>query len=236
MKRDPLRSFHARGGFTLLELLIATAVGAIVLLVIQTTYFGALRLHNTTHARIDEDLIVQRALGIVRRDFSGLLLPGGTLSGQFQTQDFSSLTKDSYGERISPDLFTNSGKIDGWNPFSDVQMVAYYLAPGENGGTNLLRVVTRNLLPVQETSAAEEQVLLQGVAEASVSFFDGTEWIDTWDSEVTSTLPTALKLSLVMLPHDAGQAVAGPIELVVPVMVLTTTGQREAEEAEAAIP
>ena len=35
-----------RRGFTLLELIIATAVGAVVLVVIQTTFFSALRLHN----------------------------------------------------------------------------------------------------------------------------------------------------------------------------------------------
>ena len=64
-------------GFTLLELLIATAVGAVVLIVIQTTFFGALRLHNTTHARIDSDLLLQRALGLVRKDFAGIMLPGG---------------------------------------------------------------------------------------------------------------------------------------------------------------
>ena len=237
MKRDPSNPHRARGGFTLLELLVATAVGAIVLLVIQTTFFGALRLHNTTHARIDDDLSLQRALGIVRRDFAGLMLPGGVLSGQLQTENFSSLTRDSYGERVSPDLFTNSGKIDGWNPFSEVQMVAYYLAPAADGGggKELVRVLTRNLLPVQETSA-EDRVLLAGVASASVSFFDGTGWVDTWDSTATSTLPRALKLSLVMMPHDASQSTAEPIELVVPVMVTTATSQREAEAEEEAMP
>lgn len=237
MKRDRFNPHRSRGGFTLLELLVATAVGAIVLLVIQTTFFGALRLHNTTHARIDDDLSVQRALGIVRRDFAGLMLPGGVLSGQLQTENFSSLTRDSYGERVSPDLFTNSGKIDGWNPFSEVQMVAYYLAPAADGGggKDLVRVLTRNLLPVQETSA-EDRALLAGVASASVSFFDGTGWVDTWDSTATSTLPRALKLSLVMMPHDASQSPAAPIELVVPVMVTTTTSQREAEAEEEAMP
>ena len=66
-----------RRGFTLLELIIATAVGAVVLVVIQTTFFSALRLHNTTHARLAEDQSVQRAAGIIRRDLAGLVLPGG---------------------------------------------------------------------------------------------------------------------------------------------------------------
>lgn len=233
MKRgpSPLRRSAPPRGFTLLELLIATAVGAVVLLVIQTTYFGALRLHNTAHARIDADLLVQRALGIIRRDFAGLMLPGGTLSGQLQSGVLSSPTTGSSGERISPDLYTNSGRVDGWNPFSEVQMVAYYLAPASNGGNakDLVRVVTRNLLPVQE-AIPEEQVILQDVAAAAVSFYDGAGWTDQWDSAETSTLPSGIRLSLQLASPAAGQGSTGTIELVVPVMVVTTTTQTQAEE------
>jgi type II secretion system protein J len=223
--------------FTLLELLIATAVGAVVLLVIQTTYFGALRLHNTTHDRIEQDLTMQRALAIVRRDFAGLLLPGGTLSGQFQTDNFSSVGGETHGERIGPDMFTSSGRIDGYNPFSEVQRVAFYLAQGSTAeganrdAKNFVRVITRNLLPVQEADSGEEQVLLEGVLSASITFYDGTAWTDTWDSEATSTLPRALKLSLVMAPPSGSQSASAPIELVVPVLVRTTTSEREDEEA-----
>ncbi|MEN9401881.1 MAG: hypothetical protein RL091_584, partial [Verrucomicrobiota bacterium] len=68
-------------GFTLLELLVATSVAAIVLLVINATFFGALRLHNTTHDRIEQDLVLQRALGLIQRDVAGLMQPGGIISG-----------------------------------------------------------------------------------------------------------------------------------------------------------
>jgi type II secretion system protein J len=223
----------ARRGFTLLELLIATAVGAVVLIVVQTTFFGALRLHNTTHARIEEDAVVQRALGIIRRDLAGLMLPGGTLAGQLQTMSFSSSVTDVAGERVTPDLYTNSGKIDGWNPFSEVQRVAYYLAPAADGGPgqDLVRGVTRNLLPVQEAEP-EEQIVLGGVESATMSFYDGYAWIDTWDSTETSTLPTAMKFSLVLAARDAAQPALAPIDLVVPVLVMTTTSQTQAEEEE----
>lgn len=226
----------SEGGFTLLELLIATAVGAVVLLVIQTTYFSALHLHNTTHARIDQDLELQRALGIIRRDFAGLMLPGGTLSGQFQTENFSNPGTENYGDRIGPDFFTNTGRIDAYNPFSEVQRVAYYLATptategGDGRSKNLVRVVTRNLLPVQETDEGEQQVLLEGVDSAVMTFFDGTSWTDTWDSEATSTLPRALKLSITLLPPEGTQTAPAPIDLVVPVPVRTTTSEREDEE------
>ena len=61
MMRRPPSTFRSLRGFTLLEILIATVVGAIVLLVINATFFGALRLSNTTHDRIASDLEVQRA-------------------------------------------------------------------------------------------------------------------------------------------------------------------------------
>lgn len=225
----------AQRGFTLLELLIATAVGAVVLLVVQTTYFGALRLHNTTHERLEEDLVIQRSLGIIRRDLTGIMLPGGTLAGQLQSESYSSSLTGNYGDRVMPDIFTNSGKVDGWNPFSDVQMVSYYLAPAEGSGKarNLLRLVTRNLLPVQEAEP-EIQVVLSGVESATTMFYDGTGWVDTWDSEATTSLPTAIKFSLVMAPTGGGGATANPIDLVVPVWV-KTTAQAQAEEEEGSL-
>ena len=223
----------AQRGFTLLELLIATAVGAIVLLVVQTTYFGALRLHNTTHERLEEDLVIQRTLGIIRRDLAGIMLPGGTLSGQLQSESYSSSLTGSYGDRVMPDIFTNSGKVDGWNPFSEVQMVSYYLAPAEGAdrSKNLVRVVTRNLLPVQE-SEPELQVVLSGVESATTLFYDGYGWVDMWDSEATTSLPTAIKFTLVMATRPGEQVAPNPIDLIVPVWVKTTT-QAQAEEEEA---
>ena len=224
MRRNQTRS---RGGFTLLELLLATAVGAIVLLVIQTTFFGALRLHNSAHARMEDDLELARALTLIRRDLTGLVIPvTDGLAGQLQTTNFSSSTGDLGGDRIGPDLYTSSGAVDGWNPFSEVQRITYTLTNGSGGSKDLVRVVQRNLLPLQD-SAGDPQVLLHGVQTASIQFYDGTGWTDTWDSEETSTLPSGLKLSLV---RDGNPADA-PIEVIVPVLVTTTTSAAAAAEA-----
>lgn len=222
---------RARRGFTLMELLLATAVGAVVLVVIQTTFFGALRLQRTTQARLDEDRVVDRTLAIVRRDLAGLLLPGGVLSGQLQTSSFSDLGTRTQGDRVTPEFLTSSGRIDGWTPFSEVQRVAYYLAPatGLGEGRDLLRVVTRNLLPVQEAEP-EETALLPNVAGVELMYFDGTGWVDSWDSEATSTLPTALKFSLFLAPRERNGPAPAPFELVVPVTPVTTTAQTQAQE------
>lgn len=231
----PRHNSRAVRGFTLLELLVATAVSAVVLLVINATFFSALRLHNTTRDRINEDLEVQRALSIVRQDLAGLMLPGGVLSGQLQTTTFSSGSEGIDGERVGPDIYTNSGKVDGWTPFADVQMVAYYLTTANDGTKNLVRAVTRNLLPVQDT-LPEETTLLTGLASAEMLFYDGMDWTSDWDSEATSTLPGAIKFSIVMAPPAGAEqqtTTAAPIELVVPVVVSTRVSQQEQAAAAA---
>jgi type II secretion system protein J len=238
------RSRPSKAGFTLIELLLAMAVSSIVLLVINATFFAALHLHNATHEKIDDDLVLQRTLGIVRKDLAGIMVPANptatttTFSGQLSSDSNSTNDLDNSGERITPDIYTNSGKIDGWTSFAEVQMVSYYLTPATDGPTkNLVRVVTRNLLPASDPTS-EDQTLLTGVTSAAISYFDGASWLDTWDTTTTSSLPTAIKFSLVLAPRDGNPSRPdpAPVELIVPVLVKTTTTLQQEADATAATP
>jgi type II secretion system protein J len=227
------------GGFTLMELLIATVVGAFILLVINGTYFGALKLHNHTQVQADETLVMERALELVRRDLDGIMLPAaptataptGTFSGQFQDTPTNSPIQEFADTRVSADFYTTTGEVNGWNPYSEVQAVAYFLAPATDGtnNKNLVRAVTRNLLPVQ-TPTTDEQVLLTGVTAAEFDYYDGTQWDTTWDSTQTSTLPAAIRFSVTLASGNPNQP-APPINLVVPVLVTTTTSAKAAAQA-----
>jgi len=213
-------SVRSPAGFTLIEVILATAVSAVVLVVIQTVFFGALRLRTTTSDRIEADLALHRTLEIVQRDLRGIMLPGGTLSGELQTSLNLSLSSNVAGERIGPDFYCDTGRIDAWSPFADVQRVAYYLAPTSGGGNTfeLVRSVSRNLLPALAESS-EEQTLLGRIAHAGFEFFDGSGWTPDWDSAVTATLPTAIRFSIQLVASEANGQAGQPIELVVPVFV-----------------
>lgn len=241
--RTGLSGRAGQGAFTLLELLLATAVGAIVLLVINATFFSALRLHNATHDKIGDNLAIQRTLTIVRRDLAGIMVPANpaattnTFSGQLTSDVTSTNDLDNTAERVTPDITTNSGKIDGWTPYAELQMVSYYLSPAADGAPtkDLVRVVTRNLLPAAEQTT-ENQTLLTGVNSAVISYFDGQDWLDTWDSTTTSSLPTAIKFSLVVVPRvgTTSRSDPAPIELIVPVLVKTSTTLQQEAAAETA--
>lgn len=214
--------------------MLATAVGAIVIVAVQTVFFGALRLRNTTDAQAEDASSVHRTLELVRRDLAGLLPPGGALSGTLQTAVDLSFSGPTNGQRVSPDLYTTSARIDARTPFSEVQRVSYYLVPSSGGNSlyDLVRASTRNLLPTAEETL-EEQTLIGGVRSASFEYFDGGSWTSSWDSTATSTMPIAIRFTLQRGGTQSGQTDPAPIETVVPVLVGTATAVPAAPTTEA---
>ncbi len=229
------QSRPTRAGFTLMEMLLAIAVSAIVLSVVTTTYFSALQLRNRTTKAIDDALPLQHALATIKRDLTALIPPGGTFGGELQstptTETASTMTPFANGQRVSPDFTTASGLVDEYTPFADVQRVSYYLVDPTNNSTagrDLMRVRSRNLLPatVDEPSA---QWLMGGVETVTFQFYNGFSWQETWDSTTSSNLPTAIKLQLVPAAefNQPNQYLQTPIELVVPIVVQAGTNQTQ---------
>jgi len=112
---------------------------------------------------------------------------------------------------------TNSLMLDR---LSDVKTVAYYLLmPGEDGSVDLAdgtlrRGLVRRELDRAVTNWADEQGRLADmelelepiapeVAAIQFSYFDGTEWLDYWDSEEQGGLPVAVEILLTLLPADS---------------------------------
>lgn len=214
-------------GFTLLELLLAVAVFAIVLTAINGVFFAALKLRNKTAESFEQALPLEQTLSILRRDLTGLMPPGGTFGGVLQTTTTTTGSQmETAGRRVSPDFYTTTGAIDEYSPYGEVQKVGYFLANPTNQtpGFELLRVTSRNLLPVN-VEEIEPQLLLSGVQTMTVLFYDGLNWTELWDSTTTSNLPSAIKVQILMVPPEGSTRAEPPIELVVPVMVQASTNQ-----------
>src|SRR5579872_7111797 len=70
--------------FTLVEVILAMAICAIVLVAINAVFATAIRLRNRTSAGIDESLPVERTLEMLRHDLQGAVGPRGFLAGDFK--------------------------------------------------------------------------------------------------------------------------------------------------------
>ena len=218
--------------FTLIEVMLAVAIFAIVLAAINGVFYSALRLRRRASEAIEQSLPVQQAAAIIKRDLQGLVAPGGTLTGPLQSGvaiTSSSGNSSSMGQQGETVIYTATGIIDETSPWANVQKVSYSLRQPmlqtTRGGKDLFRLVTRNLLPVAQEEV-EEQWLLGDVQQLRFYFYDGTGWRSTWDSTTENTvLPKAIKLEIDLAQNDT--TLQAPLELVVPVTVYARTNQTQ---------
>ena len=227
-------STSPRHGFTLIEMILAIGIAAIVLISVNAVFFSALRLRDDTADMVDAASPVDAAVTFLKRDLQCAVTPtNGTtkvLSGGFRVGN--NLTSVGVSDPVAFEMFTATGALGASAPWADIQRVTYELRNPANAsvpGRDLYRSVTRNLLPVS-TSDVTEQLMLSGVASLKFSCYNGMRWDDTWDttdpSATYTNLPAAVRVDIKM----AGRSDMGPIEIVVPIdsqtrtnMVFTTT-------------
>jgi type II secretion system protein J len=211
-----------RAAFTLIELLIAMSIFAIVLAAINTVFFSAIRLRLKTSAVVDAELPVDRAVEILKRDFSGIVQTG-IIAGAF----CSDTTVQGLSQAVNLEIFTTTGVTSDAEPWGDIQKIDYWLQnPASNygpGGRDLVRGVTRNLLS-PSVLPPEPHVLLQGVQTLKFSYFDGTNWAETWNSaNLWSNTPIALKLRVDFVKPRDGSIQNPAMQLMVPISIVAAT-------------
>jgi len=215
--------------FTLLEVMLAMAVSAIVLAGIGGVFFSALRLRERTTALVDESAPFQQALGVMRRDLLGALPPGTVLAGNFINQ-----AGGGVGGGASLQFCTTTGALKGGAPWGDIQQVIYGLRdPSErtaNGSKELIRSVTRNLLATAETNI-DDQLLLTNVQQVAFSCYDGFSWRDSWDTSMGDTnLPVAVRVTIQLATENRGSRDGQTLEMVVPFEVQSRTNTAQSTQ------
>jgi len=212
---------HSRGGFTLIEMVLAIGIAAIVLIVVNAAFFSSLHLRNVTADMVDAASPVDAAVAFLKRDLEcAVTTTNGTskiLSGGFRVG--TGLTSVGVSDPVAIEMYTATGALSDSEPWGDIQRVTYELKTptvASATGRDLYRSVMRNLLAAT-TADVTEQLMLSGVASLKFSCYDGAQWNDTWDTTdptaINTNLPAAVRVDIQM----AGRADLGPIEIVVPI-------------------
>ena len=216
-------SWTASTGFTLIEVLLALSICAVVLVIISSVFAGALKLQERASANVDKSLPIERALSLMRKDLKNSVAPGGMLAGPLQSGSMAAGVDANNGIQI----YTTTGLITPNSPWSEIQKVTYGLqssSDSDSNGKDLVRTVTRNLL---STSAADEddQFLASGVESLNFTYFDGSSWLDTWDDTTQTNLPLAVRVNLQLAQANSSESRPDPIQLLVPLMVQVHTNE-----------
>lgn len=213
---------HNLHAFTLIEMVLAIGVAAIVLIAVNAVLFTSLHLREVTTDTVDAATPVDQAVTFLRRDLQCVVTPtNGTskvLSGDFRA---GNVISSGVPEPVAVEMFTATGALSANAPWADIQRVTYELKQPTDrsaAGKDLVRSIVRNLLTVT-TPDVEDQLMLSGVASIKFTCFDGSQWQDTWDTtgvtSVNTNLPLAVRVDIQM--SGSGSATAGQIEMVVPI-------------------
>jgi type II secretion system protein J len=219
----------ARSGeraFTLIEVLLALSVSAIVLAAIGGVFYSAVRLRERTTAMLDEAAPLYQALALLRRDLLGTVPPSGMIAGDFKTGTVDSGMAQGPGLQFC----TSTGVVKDGEPWGDVQEVSYELRnPVERTsgtGKDLIRSVTRNLLATTGLEP-EDQWLMGNVETLEFSCYDGTDWQPSWDTSLGNTnLPSAVRVRILLAADNtANTRSREPLEMIVPLVTQARAGQ-----------
>jgi type II secretion system protein J len=216
--------------FTLIEMLLAVAICAIVLLAINGVFATAVRLRERTSEAVEDAMPINHALDVLYKDLKGTVGPGGFYAGDFKCGvQAVGATMGLSGEAGSAglDFYTSTGIISDKAPWSDLQEVLYELkAPTDRNqtGRDLVRCINRNLFPTT-TQTPEVQRLMGNVQTLEFECYDGAQWHPTWDTSVSETnLPVAVRVRIQLAAQPGQETVnAQPLEMFIPLVSQTRT-------------
>jgi type II secretory pathway component PulJ len=207
----------ARGGFTLIEIMVASIGAAMIMVAIYGVFYNAVKMRDNATARTRESRLRARAVNIIRDDLRGALISGGTFATTLEGGSGTS-SESSFPGYLK--ISCTTGKDTDNALYGDVQQVEYYIADDKTGaaGANagaLVRTITRDLLATVQQDTPEQQ-LLPGVKSMDVAFYDGQNWQESWQYSTTATtLPEAVRVRIQQAASQDDPAPA-PLEILVP--------------------
>ncbi len=215
-------------GFTLIEMILAIGVAAIVLVAVNAVLFTALHLREVTSNVVDAATPLDATVTFIRRDLQCCVTPtNGTskiLSGNFKA---GTINSPGVTEPVAVEMCTATGALNATTPWGDIQRVTYELknSTDASGRRDLYRSITRNLLAISATPDVQDQLMLSGVESVKFSCYDGSRWQDTWDTSDANTINTNLPLAVKVEIQMAGDKknITEPIQLIVPIDAVART-------------
>ncbi|MFO7959091.1 MAG: type II secretion system protein GspJ [Candidatus Brocadiia bacterium] len=187
---------RANRGFTLLEMLVAMTLMAVLAGALYASLSAGFRGRRVTEAALEPARRGTAALALLGPDLDCAVPPTGLLAGEF-------LGEEATGEDGEPAdavrFHALAREQSGAAPPFPMRKVELSLATDvETGETALLRRTVHNLLAPEEPEPTEE-VLCRGVRALELAYYDGSAWMDSWDSTTAGdVLPLAVSVTVLL--------------------------------------
>jgi prepilin-type N-terminal cleavage/methylation domain-containing protein len=197
-RKNLVRISRRRGGFTLLELVVALGMIAILTIPLYQSVRLAFGARNSAEAAIEPPRSAFIALDILQRDLQNAMSPGGNFP---QANTFEGTqVQDDRGHEADDIVFYSTAQapnhVDSNGDINQIELTILDAANSTQRGHVLARRVTSNLL-AQVTPTPDDEVICRDVSSLTFQYYTGSEWLPTWDStQEDNQLPAAVQITL----------------------------------------
>lgn len=191
-------SSSPRQGFSLLEVLLALIIAALVMAAIGPALVSALRTQRQLDAALDPQVGERGALGLLASDLLATPLPTGTVAQPFTLTSVA--VSGGSGSQLS---FLSCGAppvhpaLAVRTPDLGQALVTWSVASASDGsGLQLTRSRQTNLLATGTVPDPTVEVILDHLASCLIETYSAGVWSSTYDSStVNAALPTAVRIT-----------------------------------------
>ena len=196
-----------KSAFTLLEMLVAMSLMAVLAGSLYASLHIGFRAQESAEAAVGPARMAEIGIELLREDIESALPPTGILAGEFIGQDET----DDSGRDADTLLFYSCANVPRPSERAcDIRRLELALLSVSDGtGGALIRGITTDLLAT-EAVEPEEEVLCRAVLAFNLRYFDGSDWLDSWDSTTQSdVLPVAIEVTLELEGPELTQPAEG---------------------------
>lgn len=201
-------------GFTLLELIVATSIFAVVIGAAYSLFEAGRNLTSQSEARAELFQTGRAALHAIEDDLKGAVMPGTAFDTGFIGTDGGTPEKplDKVDlvavncHSMIPSLKSDDADLAGDK--IDLSRIAYWIEPDlTRPAHGLVRYRQTILTPVTTPTPKDEDIeeIAPEVVYLGLRYYDGSQWLDSWDSTQTNTVPKAVEVSVFVRGEWRGQ-------------------------------
>lgn len=193
-------------GFTLVEVLVATAIIVTIVSMVYGSYFATSKSTQAYNAKMDCLHEARKAIAQMARQIRG------SYAGAVDTLPQPAGTMHQKVNAI-PENTTNYFEGNQDNPSGEILhlITSNAISPGQNSPQGLFDVIYRldkragtlflsqtRFVGVSKEAAQRKSwhQLAKGIRSLNLRFFDGRQWQNTWDFKENKKLPCAIRIKI----------------------------------------
>lgn len=206
-----------RRGFTLLELLVALVIFATVIGAAYSLFDTSRSLVSRAEYRSQLFQTARSVLQTIEDDVRGATMSGSAFDAGFiGLNDGSDKEPNDQLQVISVNRYTASPRDVNQPPpvFGiDLSMVRYYIETDKSKPAyGLVRDRPLELTPLNGPVQRDSDIveISRDVAYLNFRYYDGMQWLDSWDSTQTGTLPQAVEVTIYVRGEWQNQEILEP--------------------------